>query len=246
MSNYSKTTDFAAKDSLSTGNANKIVKGTEINDEFSAIQTAVNTKADLNSPTLTGTPVAPTPSASVNNTQIPTTAYVTSAIVTAIAAAKAALFPVGTIYTQTAVATNPGTLLGFGTWEAYGTGRVMVGVDSGNALFDAVNETGGSANSPAVNTTTGATALTAAQTRQGNLSRVRTTETSNSADRTIPATGESDAVNADILSISGGFGLQFTNNASTSDTHTHSVTNGTTTNANYQPFIAVYMWKRTA
>ena len=84
------------------------------------------------------------------------------------------------------------------------------------------------------------------KTRQGNLSRVRTTETSNSADRTIPATGESDAVNADILSISGGFGLQFTNNASASDTHTHSVTNGTTTNANYQPFIAVYMWKRTA
>ena len=181
MSNYSKTTDFAAKDALSTGNANKIVKGTEINDEFSAIQTAVNTKADINSPTLTGTPAAPTPSASTNNTQIPTTAYVTSAITTAIATAKAALFPVGTIYTQAGVSTNPATLLGFGTWEAYGAGRVMVGVDSGNTLFDAVNETGGSADSPAVNTTTGATALTAAQTRQGNLSSVRTTETSNSA-----------------------------------------------------------------
>jgi len=247
MSNYSKTTDFAAKDALSTGNANKIVKGTEINDEFSAIQTAVNTKADINSPTLTGTPAAPTPSASTNNTQIPTTAYVTSAITTAIATAKAALFPVGTIYTQAGVSTNPATLLGFGTWEAYGAGRVMVGVDSGNTLFDAVNETGGSADSPAVNTTTGATALTAAQTRQGNLSSVRTTETSNSAGPVaVPETGESSAVNADILSISGGFGLQFTNNASTSDTHTHSVTNGTTTNANYQPFIAVYMWKRTA
>ena len=93
MSNYSKTTDFAAKDSLSTGNANKIVKGTEINDEFAAIQTAVNTKADINSATLTGTPAAPTASASTNNTQISTTAYVTSAISTAIAA----LFPVGTI-----------------------------------------------------------------------------------------------------------------------------------------------------
>jgi hypothetical protein len=38
MSNYSKTTDFAAKDALTTGNANKIVKGTEIDDEFDAIQ----------------------------------------------------------------------------------------------------------------------------------------------------------------------------------------------------------------
>ena len=60
MSNYSKTTDFAAKDALSTGNANKIVKGTEIDDEFSAIQTAVNSKADTNSPALTGSPTAPT------------------------------------------------------------------------------------------------------------------------------------------------------------------------------------------
>ena len=246
MSNYSKTTDFAAKDSLSTGNANKIVKGTEINDEFSAIQTAVNSKANTNSPTLTGTPVAPTASASVNNTQLGTTAYITTAIASAVAAVKLALHPVGSIYTQAAVATNPSSLLGFGTWEAFGTGRVLLGIDTNNALMNTLNETGGSANSPAVNTTTGATALTAAQTKQGSLSRVRLTQTSNAADRAIPATGESAAVNVDALSVSGGFGLQFTNNSTTSDTHTHSVTNGTTTNANYQPFITVYMWKRTA
>ena len=79
MSNYSKTTDFAAKDALTTGNANKIVKGTEIDDEFSAIQTAVNTKADVNSPTFTGTPAAPTASAATNSTQLSTTAFVTAA-----------------------------------------------------------------------------------------------------------------------------------------------------------------------
>lgn len=55
MSNYSKTTDFAAKDSLTTGDANKIVKGTEIDDEFDGIQTAVNSKADTNNTTFTGT-----------------------------------------------------------------------------------------------------------------------------------------------------------------------------------------------
>ena len=131
MSNYSKTTDFAAKDALTTGNANKIVKGTEIDDEFSAIQTAVNTKADVNSPTFTGTPAAPTASAATNSTQLSTTAYVTSAITTAIAAVKLALYPVGSIYTQATVATNPATLLGFGTWAAFGAGRVMVGLDGG-------------------------------------------------------------------------------------------------------------------
>ena len=46
MSNYTKTTNFAAKDSLSPGNANKVVKGTEIDTEFTNIQTAISTKAD--------------------------------------------------------------------------------------------------------------------------------------------------------------------------------------------------------
>ena len=58
MSNYTKSTDFAAKDSLSTGNPSKIVKGTEINTEFSAIQSAVNSKADTNNAALTGTTTA--------------------------------------------------------------------------------------------------------------------------------------------------------------------------------------------
>ena len=44
MSNYSKTTDFASKDALATGNANKIVKGTEIDTEFNNISTAISTK----------------------------------------------------------------------------------------------------------------------------------------------------------------------------------------------------------
>jgi hypothetical protein len=46
MANYTKSTDFAAKDDLATGNAAKIVKGTEIDNEFNAIQTAVATKLD--------------------------------------------------------------------------------------------------------------------------------------------------------------------------------------------------------
>ena len=60
MSNYVKATDFASKDALLTGDPLKIVSGTEINDEYNAIQTAVNSKADINSPTLTGVPSATT------------------------------------------------------------------------------------------------------------------------------------------------------------------------------------------
>jgi len=227
MSNYSKTTDFAAKDSLSTGNANKIVKGTEINDEFAAIQTAVNTKADINSATLTGTPAAPTASASTNNTQISTTAYVTAAV----AAAKAALFPVGTIYTQAAVSTNPGTLLGFGTWEAFGAGKVMVGIDSGNAVFDTLNETGGVADSiiPAH------------------------THTASSA---VTDNGHFHSMSHKI-GLDGSF-PQGSGSSTASDYNTNSATTGITvattvssagesaTNKNLQPYIVVYMWKRTA
>jgi hypothetical protein len=46
MSNYTPATNFAAKDSLSSGNSAKIVRGSEINAEFVAIQTAIASKAD--------------------------------------------------------------------------------------------------------------------------------------------------------------------------------------------------------
>lgn len=76
MAQYVKATDFASKDALLSGDPNKIVKGTEIDDEFSAIQVAVNSKSDILSPTLTGTPLAPTAVAGTNTTQIATTAFV--------------------------------------------------------------------------------------------------------------------------------------------------------------------------
>ncbi len=55
MSDYTKTTNFASKDSLPSGNSDKIVKGTEIDTEFNNIQTAVATKLNVNDSTLTGT-----------------------------------------------------------------------------------------------------------------------------------------------------------------------------------------------
>ena len=60
MTNYTKAVDFAAKDSLTTGNSAKIVKGTEIDTEFNAISTAIATKANIAGPTFTGTVTIPT------------------------------------------------------------------------------------------------------------------------------------------------------------------------------------------
>ena len=60
MSNYTKTTDFAAKDTLPSGDFGKIIRGSEFEAEFDNISTAIATKADTASPTFTGTVTIPT------------------------------------------------------------------------------------------------------------------------------------------------------------------------------------------
>jgi hypothetical protein len=227
MSNYTKSTNFATKDALSSGNALKIVKGTEIDTEFNNIATAIATKADLASPTLTGTPTLPTGTIAVtqsngnSSTAIATTAFVQAAA----ALTLAAVYPIGSIYTNATSSTNPATLLGFGTWTAFGAGRVMVGFNSGNALFDTAEETGGSADA---------------------------TLPSHTHTATVTDTGHFHSVNGLTGGTGVGGGTSFTNIAFDTSTVTTGITvanstSGTSaTNANYQPYITVYMWKRTA
>jgi hypothetical protein len=57
MTQYTKSTNFTSKDSLASGNPQKLVRGSELDTEFVAIQTAVNSKADSASPTISGTAV---------------------------------------------------------------------------------------------------------------------------------------------------------------------------------------------
>lgn len=51
-------------------------------------------------------------------------------------------FPVGGLFFST-VSTDPNTLLGYGTWSAFGAGNVMVGYNSGDPDFGTLGATGG-------------------------------------------------------------------------------------------------------
>ncbi len=54
MSQYTKSTNFATKDNLPTGDPLKIVKGTEIDTEYNNIATAIATKTDNSAAAITG------------------------------------------------------------------------------------------------------------------------------------------------------------------------------------------------
>jgi hypothetical protein len=213
MSNYVKATNFYTKDALLSGNPSKIIKGSEIDAEYNAIATAVASKADTTSPTFTGTPIAPTATARNNTSQIATTAFVTSAL--------QVIYPVGSIYSST-TSTNPNLLFGFGTWVAFGAGRVLIGNGGGFTAGD----TGGSADAVVVShthaiTDPGHTHNYVKTTRQG-------------ASGPLENGGEWDAVQTTVASVSATTGITI-NTAGVSGT-----------NANLQPYVVVYMWQRTA
>ena len=235
MTDYTKATNFASKDSLSSGNSLKIVKGTEIDTEFNSIATAIATKADLSGPTFTGTPTLPTgtigvtQSSSDSSTKLATTAFVQSVL--------QVLYPIGSVYSNATSSTNPATLIGFGTWTAFGAGKVMVGLDSGDATFSTVGNTGGSKD-----------AITVSHTHTA-------TSTDSGHSHTLSISGGSSITG---LGGSGASGWQGTNtgvtyvttsgtNSSTASITTTVASAGSSgTNANLMPYVVVYCWKRTA
>jgi hypothetical protein len=222
MSNYTKSTNFATKDTLTSGDPLKIVKGTEINTEFDNIATAVATKADLASPTFTGTPSLPTGTTAVTQTSTDSsTKLATTAFVQAVAQV---LFPVGAIYSAT-VSTNPSTLLGFGTWTAFGAGRTIIGQ---NGTTFVAGATGGSADAVIPSHT-----HTATVTDPGHL-------------HALPMVNDPvQAGSRDTNNWKSGSG-QSTSSATTGISVGISTTGVSATNANLPPYIVVYMWQRTA
>ena len=226
MTDYVKSTNFTSKDSLSSGNPLKIIKGTEFDIEFNNIAVAVATKADIASPALSGTPTAPTATAGTNTTQLATTAFVIAAL--------QAMYPVGSIYTNAGVTTNPATLLGFGTWTAFGAGRVMVGLNGSDTLFDTLEEPGGSKDTAVVSHTHTFTGST------------------NTAGAHVHGLPQGSSVSGDSTALAGRFTAGYAPETASAGAHSHTVS-GTTdstgssgTNANLQPYITVAMWKRTA
>lgn len=148
MTAYTKTTNFLVKDSLPTGDAGKIIKGSEFDTEFNNLQTAVNSKANIISPALSGIPTAPTALAGSNTTQIATTEFVTTA--------ADAAFPSGgiIIWSGAQAAIPTGWYLCDGNNGTPNlTDRFVVGAGS---TYN-VNDTGGSADATLVSHTHTAT-----------------------------------------------------------------------------------------
>jgi len=127
------------------------------------------------------------------------------------------VYPVGSIYINASDGTNPGTLLGFGTWVAFGAGRVPVGIDATQTEFDTAEETGG------------------AKTHTLTISEMPShTHNLGSKDSTA---GDGGAFNEEFIEDPA--------DTSNGPNVTSSSTGGGSAHNNLQPYIVVYMWKRT-
>ena len=119
-----------------------------------------------------------------------------------------------------AVSTNPATLLGMGTWVAYATGQVLVGIE-GSGTFDALDESLGAETS-----TTGSHTLTTSEMPAHTHEIVAGGINGAGADTSYSSANTGD--NLVSTSTGGGGG------------HTHGST------PTLQPSVTVYIWKRTA
>jgi microcystin-dependent protein len=221
--------------SLTLGAALPVASGgTGVTTSTGSGAVVLGTSPTIASPALTGTPTAPTASVGTNTTQIATTAFVTAGLVAA--------YPIGSIYMST-VATNPGTLFGFGTWVAYGTGRMPISADGSTYV---AGTTGGSAtttlitaNLPSHNHTATTTITDPGHTHTLAFSAGSTMTGLGS---TGPSGWQGANTGVNYITVSGTNSSSTGITASTTTANTGSGTAATT----ISPYIAVYMWNRTA
>jgi len=149
------------------------------------------------------------------------------------------VYPVGSIYISV-VATNPATLFGFGTWEAFATGRTLVGIDSAQAEFDTVEETGGAKTH----------ALTATEMPSHNHpgSTVAISDPGHAHKVVYENWGVTNGGNGPVSKLSGGGVNDATESGYTGISATAKIAaqGGGAAHNNLQPYVVVFMWKRTA
>lgn len=178
-----------------------------------------------NTGSFSGAVTAATASNTTFDTTLATTEFVKNAILNAI-------YPIGSIYTNASNSTNPATLLGFGTWTAFGAGRVAIGFDSTNTLFDTAEETGGTADAIVVSHTHTANSTV---TDPGHFHNTYNSGSIGNNGGGQALTKQA-AQNQSVTTATTGISVSTTINS----------TGSSGTNANYPPYITVYMWKRTA
>lgn len=149
------------------------------------------------------------------------------------------LLPVGSIYTNSSNATNPASLLGFGTWAAFGQGRVMVGAGAGGGSTYTAGGTGGNKDS------TGLPYHSHGANFYGNALAAH-------AHTFVADTGGAPGRPNGLYTGSETFGQVATGTTSSVSGGTPSGTVAvdaaatSVTDTNLQPYIVVYMWQRTA
>ena len=137
---------------------------------------------------------------------------------TGVTATIANAYPVGSLYMNASNSTNPATLLGFGTWSAFGEGRVLIGIDSSDTDFDTAEETGGS--------------------KTHTLTEAQLPSHRHTIGSTDSSAGFGGAAGNQEFVQDAGSGIGTPCNTSfTGSGQAHTIV---------QPYIVVYMWKRTA
>lgn len=226
------STSVATSFADSTYSASNKPSTTTLKADVQALETAVNTHnaATTGEHGVAGTIVGTSDAQTLTNKTISGASNTLSVL--------SAAWPIGSVFTGV-VATSPATLLGFGTWSAFGAGRMLIGLDSGDTDFDTAEETGGSKT------------VTIGQTNLPNISTGAGTAHTHIQD------SHAHTVTGNNAGGSGGIRIDasdsFTDQTSTvtatnqnESAHTHSLGGSGTALNVMNPFITVYFWKRTA
>jgi hypothetical protein len=141
------------------------------------------------------------------------------------------VYPVGSIYVNATSSTNPGTLLGFGTWAAFGEGRVMIGKAS-SGTFSTAGDTGGSETHTLSEANLAAHTHLTMNTGNGFGTNLENNTTGTGTTNSRGGLGNNDYIMQSVSSDANA-GKTSSTGSGTAVTHMN-------------PYVVVYMWKRTS